>query len=113
MHGDIKPGNIFLSNDGAMWLGNYGSACEVSRCEKKFTGGTLRYQCNEVGPVDEKNALKYDIMGLLLSLLDRLGMITLEYNPVAKDTVQRCVATVEDEELKTFLSELINKTREN
>ena len=39
-------------------------------------------------------------------------MITLEYNSVAKDTVQRCVATVENEELKTFLSELINKTRE-
>jgi serine/threonine protein kinase len=106
MHGDIKPGNIFLSNEGAMWLGDYGSACEVIQCKEKFSGGTLRYQCNELLPVAEENALKFDIMGLLLSLLDRLGMITLTYAPVAHNTIRNSINAVEDEELKAFLNEL-------
>ena len=110
VHGDIKPHNIFLSNDGRMWLGDYGSSCEKSAINT-FSGGTLRYQCNELH-LAANNTSNFDIMGLLLSLLDRLGVIELESGPVARNKIMDSINAVTDEELQHFFEKLYKFTME-
>jgi len=66
MHGDVKPSNIFISSDGHVWLGDYGSSVKYSDLSS-FTGGTPMYQCEEVSYLE--NPCKFDCMGLVLSFL--------------------------------------------
>jgi hypothetical protein len=105
IHGDIKPGNIFLSADGNAWLGDYGSA--IKRDDTvNFTGGTPKYQCQELIPLNAENSLKFDYMGLLLSLLDRLGVFDLNGAPVSHEDIVVAVSSMEGSDIKTFLLDL-------
>lgn len=72
MHGDVKPGNIFCGWDGEAWLGDYGSSVSYEALQT-FTGGTLKYQCDDVPHVIMPRL--FDGVGLALSLLERLGAL--------------------------------------
>jgi hypothetical protein len=71
MHGDIKPSNIFIEQNGIKWLGDFGSSVRYSDLHD-FTGGTPMYQCSDVKPGDDP--LKFDCVGLVLSILDKLDV---------------------------------------
>jgi serine/threonine protein kinase len=75
LHGDVKPSNIFVDYHGDFWLGDYGSSLKLSDV-MNYTGGTPKYQINEF-PVQ---SLKFDLIGLGLSLLECLGLINLNCN---------------------------------
>ena len=51
-------------------------------------------------------------MGLLLSLLDRLGVIELESGPVARNKIMDSINAVTDEELQHFFEKLYKFTME-
>ena len=70
LHGDVKPGNIFCDCNGDAWLGDYGSSVPHEAL-RAFTGGTPKYQCADVSHLGR--ARLFDGVGLVLSLLDRLG----------------------------------------
>ena len=106
IHGDIKPGNIFLSADGNAWLGDYGSAIKRDDTNN-FTGGTPKYQCHELIPLNAENSLKFDYVGLLLSLLDRLDVCDLNGTPASLENIGDALSNMEDSDLKTFLLELL------
>ena len=76
LHGDVKPGNIFVDHMGAAWLGDYGSSVKFASL-KIFLGGTPRYQCSEVSP---DAGVKFDFMGLALTLLEKLGVLKLAHS---------------------------------
>jgi hypothetical protein len=71
MHGDIKPSNIFVEQNGIKWLGDFGSSVGYNNLHN-FTGGTPMYQCSDVKHVDDP--LKFDCVGLVLSILDKLNV---------------------------------------
>jgi len=74
MHGDVKPGNIFCDWNGEAWLGDYGSSVPYEELHA-FTGGTPKYQCSDVSHLDR--ARLFDGVGLVLSLLEQLGVLAL------------------------------------
>lgn len=74
MHGDVKPGNIFCDWNGEAWLGDYGSSAPYEELHA-FTGGTPKYQCSDVSHLDR--ARLFDGVGLMLSLLEQLGVLAL------------------------------------
>jgi len=74
LHGDVKPGNIFCDWNGDAWLGDYGSSVPLDALST-FTGGTPKYQCIDVSHLDR--ARLFDGVGLVLSLLERLGVLAL------------------------------------
>jgi TolA-binding protein len=74
LHGDVKPGNIFCDWNGEAWLGDYGSSVPHDQL-RTFTGGTPKYQCSDVSHLDR--ARLFDGVGLVLSLLEWLGVLVL------------------------------------
>ena len=107
LHGDVKPGNVFVDQTGAAWLGDYGSSVTLDAVKAKFTGGTPRYQCAEVESFDDPRL--FDFMGLALSLLEKLGVITLK-SSIPVDNVQivkDAINKVKEEELRLFLMGLM------
>ena len=56
------------------WLGDYGSSVPHGLL-RTFTGGTPKYQCSDVSHLDR--ARLFDGVGLVLSLLERLGVLAL------------------------------------
>jgi serine/threonine protein kinase len=74
LHGDIKPGNIFIDSLGQAWLGDYGSSVAFTEV-KRFSGGTARYQCAEV--LATSSPQLFDFMGLALTLLEKCGLMVL------------------------------------
>ena len=74
LHGDVKPGNIFCESNGDVWLGDYGSSVPYDEL-RTFTGGTPKYQCGDVCHMNR--ARLFDGVGLVLSLLERLGVLAL------------------------------------
>lgn len=91
VHGDVKPSNIFVDHDGAWWLGDYGSAAEMSG--DPLLGGTASFQLSGVDA-----GASFDVVGLLLSLLDALGVLDRRrpLAPVAVDTAQQAVGSLLD-----------------
>ena len=75
LHGDVKPGNIFCDWNGETWLGDYGSSVPYNAL-RAFTGGTPKYQCVDVSHLDKPRL--FDGVGLVLSLLERLGVLILK-----------------------------------
>ena len=73
LHGDIKPSNIFISADGLLWIGDYGSSVRHSEISGRFFGGTPRYQCADFNA--DANPHLFDKFGLIISLLEKLGII--------------------------------------
>ena len=74
LHGDVKSANIFCKDDGHAYLGDYGSSVRYKNL-LSFTGGTPRYQCADVDHNEDPR--RFDRVGLLLSLLEKLGTIEL------------------------------------
>lgn len=70
LHGDVKPGNIFVDFNGMVWLGDYGSNVQFSNI-KNYTGGTPKYQLTDI--TADTNG-KIDRVGLALTLLSLLGV---------------------------------------
>ena len=76
-----------------------GSPCEFSDIDD-FAGGSVRYQCT-VLVFSAHNSSKFDFfMGLVRSLLDRLGMIEKEFGHVACSKLADSIDALVDEELK-------------
>jgi serine/threonine protein kinase len=109
LHADIKPGNIFVDENGNTWLGDYGSSVTFSNVSK-FAGGTARYQCSDV-PAELK--VLFDYMGLALTLLEKCGVMTLRDGcPVLLRDVLSAISTVKNEQLRLFLTQLMRPNDE-
>ena len=86
LHGDVKSANIFCKDDGHAYLGDYGSSVRYDDL-RHFTGGTPRYQCADVNFIEDPR--RFDRMGLLLSLLEKLGKIELtDQIPVTSEKLE-------------------------
>ena len=108
MHGDVKPGNIFLDYRGDAWLGDYGSSLSLGLIESQYTGGTPAYQCSDLTAAREP--LLFDLTGLAISLLAQLGLLTLRDAPYMgwpRAALQAALARVEDEQLRQELAVLL------
>ena len=81
------------------------------KCYQHFFWGTWPYQCNEL-QLAANTTSNFDIMGLLLSLLDRLGVVELECGPVARNKITESINAVADEGLQLFLEKLYKFTIE-
>lgn len=75
LHGDVKPGNIFLDYSGCAWLGDYGSSVRLAEAAR-YTGGTPAYQCADIDPAAAP--LRFDLAGLAVTLLLQDGALRLE-----------------------------------
>ena len=86
LHGDVKSANIFCKDDGHAYLGDYGSSVRYQDL-RRFTGGTPRYQFADANYI--QNPRLFDRMGLLLSLLEKLGKIELtDQIPVTSEKLE-------------------------
>jgi serine/threonine protein kinase len=108
LHGDVKPGNIFLDFWGDAWLGDYGSSVPLGKVESCYTGGTPAFQCSDLVPAREP--LRCDLAGLAVSLLVQLGALRLEDAacvgwPIA--ALQAALARVEDAQLRQELAAML------
>ena len=74
LHGDVKPSNIFIDMAGRPWLGDYGSSQPHAEL-LQYTGGTPSYQCVEALQELQHAPLWFDQMGLVISMLCRLGLV--------------------------------------
>ena len=73
LHGDVKPSNIFLDNEGKAWLGDYGSSWLMAEAPTDMTG-TPAFTC----PCQEIPALRggvFDLVGLAICMLSVLGFL--------------------------------------
>ena len=73
LHGDVKPSNIFLDHFGESWLGDYGSSVQLIDIERKFTGGTLAFQCSDVLAAHEP--LRFDLIVLAVSSIGKIFVL--------------------------------------
>jgi serine/threonine protein kinase len=54
LHGDVKPQNIFISADGLVWLGDYGSSQRYEDIAKNYCEGTPQFQCSDINVLEVK-----------------------------------------------------------
>ena len=85
-HGDVKSANIFCSDRGSPWLGDYGSSIDYSNRRVSFPGGTPRYQCVDISYLESPRL--FDGVGLVLSLLEKLDCIELRGDQKLSDVLQ-------------------------
>ena len=86
LHGDVKPANIFVDEEGNAWLGDFGMSfkrddvAEIEqrlRCKSWPAGwGTPAYQCVDVDVVGKPELI--DKFGLVISVLKMLGLLRVE-----------------------------------
>lgn len=105
LHGDVKPSNIFIGADGNCWLGDYGSSVPYLDIRSRYTGGTPKYQCEEV--CSSTSPLKFDMMGLVLSFL---SCYNIQHSTQTIAEVVQGVDQITDEEVKNFLRSLIGES---
>ena len=108
LHGDVKPGNIFLDYRGDAWLGDYGSSMPLGLIESRYTGGTPAYQCSDLTAAREP--LRFDLAGLAISLLVQLGLLRLgdvAYMGWPSAALHAALARVEDAQLRQELALLL------
>ena len=70
MHRDIKPDNLFISENGVIKLGDFGLAVQLEHsCSKRNTTcGTSLYMAPEV--YEEEACLKSDVWALGISIIE-------------------------------------------
>eukprot|EP00048_Salpingoeca_helianthica_P025141 m.38033 g.38033 ORF g.38033 m.38033 type:complete len:298 (+) comp9911_c0_seq1:173-1066(+) len=73
LHGDVKPSNIFLDNEGKGWLGDYGSSWFIAKPRTDLTG-TPAFTCEGI-PATRGGV--FDMVGLVISMLSVLGFLDL------------------------------------
>ena len=102
LHGDVKSANIFYKDDGCAYLGDYGSSVRYADL-RRFTGGTPKYQRADVD--HEKNPRLFDRMGLLLSLLEKLGKIELAGNQTSMgpQELEKAFSSMADDPLRNAM----------
>jgi len=108
LHGDVKPGNIFLDYSGDAWLGDYGSSTPLGLIDSQYSGGTPAYQCCELKA--QREPLRCDLAGLAISLLVQLGLLRLEnagYMGWPSAALQAALARMEDSQLRQELATLL------
>jgi serine/threonine protein kinase len=109
LHGDVKPGNIFLDYSGCAWLGDYGSSVRLAEAAR-YTGGTPAYQCADIDPAAAP--LRFDLAGLAVTLLLQDGVLRLEDAgrhgwPMA--ALQAALARVQSAPLREGLAALLRE----
>lgn len=108
LHGDVKPSNIFLTVDGTPWLGDYGSCCQYASIAG-YTGGTPCYQCVDFYSPNATDATRFDKIGLVLSLLDRLDIVNTAAPPLTTKQLSQVLkeATTLPEPLRNKMQEML------
>jgi hypothetical protein len=106
-HGDIKSANIFCTDRGSPRLGDYGSSVDYSNRRFSLPGGTPRYQCVDISYIESPRL--FDGVGLVLSLLEKLGRIELREDQELSTVLQTIDALegIDADELRGLLKEWI------
>ena len=73
MHGDVKPGNIFLDAAGDVYLGDFGSSVQLRDARYSYPGGTPLYQCADIGFATHTDA--FDRACLAVTFVTVLGLV--------------------------------------
>jgi serine/threonine protein kinase len=103
-HMDIKPANVFISvrSDGATcFLGDYGGATKVGERVREHT---LSYYPTDAG---DRAKQETDFLLLVVTLLELFGLIPSPPSPMSVEQIKAKVASVENDQVKTFLNELL------
>ena len=102
-HLDVKPSNVFLFEE-ACYLGDYGAAVK--------TGGLIRERTRKYYPTDGdiEASEETDMYLLAVTLLEMFGTIphAAERSPMAKQEIREKIASVENDEVRTFLNSLFD-----
>ena len=102
-HLDVKPSNVFLFED-ACYLGDYGAAVK--------TGDPIRERTTKYYPSDGdfEASEETDMYLLAVTLLEMFGTIpqASERSPLAKQEIREMIASVETDEVRTFLNSLFD-----
>ena len=109
IHRDVKPGNIFIDNEGEPWLLDFGLVRDLetgSLTESQGILGTAFYMAPETVTNDRENCdHRIDVYGLAATLYE---MVTLrrpfDYN--SPDTLFHCIVNEDPRPPKALVSEL-------
>jgi len=108
VHNDIKPGNILIDFNGGWHLTDYGSCtCEgiQSREKVKYTAYYCPSDFNKQRKIS-RNSPEFDEMLLVVSVLDRLQLLTLQNGFTRRELIDS-VEEVRNEQLKALLLAMI------
>lgn len=107
-HLDVKPSNVFLFED-ACYLGDYGAAVKTGDPIKERT---IKYYPKD-GDFEAKE--ETDMYLLAVTLLEMFGTIpqASERSPMEKQEIRQMIASVETDEVRTFLNSLVEGQPEN
>lgn len=102
-HLDVKPSNVFLFEE-ACYLGDYGAAVK--------TGDPIRERTTKYYPTDGDfhASEETDMYLLAVTLLEMFGAIPQapERVPMAKQEIHEKVASVQNDEIRSFLNSLFD-----
>lgn len=100
-HMDIKPANVFIRAGATCFLGDYGGATRVGEPVREHT---TSYYPTDVGRYAKKET---DFLLLIVTLLEMFGSIPSPPTPMSVGEIKSRVANVEEEDVKSFLNELL------
>eukprot|EP00977_Amphora_coffeiformis_P024306 scaffold15478_cov123-Amphora_coffeaeformis.AAC.4 len=101
-HMDIKPANVFLWED-ECFLGDYGGATRIG---EQVRENTLSYYPSDAGVYAKKET---DFMLLAVTLLEMFGSVSSPTTGLSLEEIKSKMASMENENLKAVLTELISK----
>jgi hypothetical protein len=109
LHGDVKPGNIFLDFAGDSWLGDFGSSTPIAAAAQgEVAGGTPAYQSEDVSAAHEP--LRFDLVGLAAAALELLGLIAPTSAPWSgwpRGALAAAAARIDDATLRVRIGALL------
>lgn len=111
-HGDVKPSNIFIDNEGASWLGDYGTSLPYSD-QGSFFGGTAAFQCEQVQLGQPAfSPLRFDRVGLAITVLVELNLLCMRDTPIwpgwSMEVLLSSMRSIVDEPLRHAVESLLN-----
>jgi serine/threonine protein kinase len=109
LHGDVKPGNIFLDFAGDSWLGDFGSSTPIAAAAQgEVAGGTPAYQSEEVSAAHEP--IRFDLVGLAAAALELLGLLAPASAPWSgwpRGALAAAAARINDDTLRVRVEALL------
>ena len=119
-HGDVKPSNMFMDPDGAIFLGDYGTCVKYGSARANSVrfddgnAGTIAFQCASVQPGRALfTPLRFDRTGLAIAMLVKVSCLALKdfpgYPGWPLDVLLQAARTIADGDLRAALVTLLTE----